>query len=369
MSRTTHTLFPPFHAEHLGSLVCPPRLRQARQDWEQGRLSHDALAKIEDEEIMHAIDQQKACGLRVLTDGELRCVCRKTDFFTHFSGIERLSEPSAGRKKGAIGMKIVGEIEFDASHPFLSHFRFLHQAISRESELLAKQTLPSPTMLLCPSLRNNACYPSLEAYGSALSHAYRQVIRAFYEAGCRYLQFDDAMWASLSDRTVIAREQGMGNDPQYLLELYIRTLNQAIADKPEDMFISLHLCRGGFSGNWRYGDDFNAMTYAMTHALVDCLMVEYDDRRPAELELLRHITHQKVVLGIVSSRQAELEDPSRVMMAVNTASLYVPLRRLALSPTCGFASGNGDAVLSEAEQWSKLKHVVDIAKAAWKIPD
>ncbi|OSN04541.1 methionine synthase [Lonsdalea britannica] len=369
MSRNTHKLSPPFHAEHIGSFVRPSRLRQARQDWEQGRLSRDALTNIEDEEIRHAIDQQKACGLRVLTDGELRRACWQTDFFEHLSGIKRLPEPPAGRKKGEIGIEIVGEIEFEASHPFLAHFRFLHQAMGRESELLAKQTLPSPTMLLHPSLRDNDCYPSIEAYASALSHAYRQAIRAFYEAGCRYLQLDDMMWAYLSDHAVIAHEQGMGNDPQYLLDLCIRTLNQALVDKPEDMSISLHLCRGEFSGQWRYGDGFNAIAYAMAHAQVDSLMVEYDDRRPAELELLRHVTHQRVVLGIVSSRQAVLEDPSLVTMAINTASLYMPLRRLALSPTCGFASGNGDTVLSEAEQWAKLRHVVDIAKAAWLIPD
>lgn len=369
MSRNTHKLSPLFHAEHIGSFVRPPRLRQARQDWEQGRLSRDALTHIEDEEIRLAIDQQKACGLRVLTDGELRRVCWQTDFFEHLSGMKRRHQPPAGRKKGEIGIEIVGEIEFVASHPFLAHFRFLHQAIGRESDLLAKQTLPSPTMLLHPSLRNNACYSSLEAYASALSRAYRQAIRAFHEAGCRYLQLDDMMWASLSDHAVIAHEQSMGNDPQYLLDLCIRTLNQALTDKPEDMSISLHLCRGAFSGHWRYGDGFNAIAYAIAHAQVDCLMVEYDDRRPAELELLRHVTHQKVVLGIVSSRQAGLEDPSQVTMAINTASLYMPLRRLALSPTCGFASGNEDAVLSEAEQWAKLKHVVDIAKAVWLIPD
>jgi len=369
MSRTTHKLSPPFHAEHIGSFVRPPRLRQARQDWEQGRLSRDALTEIEDEEIVRAIDQQKACGLRILTDGEFRRVCWQTDFFEHLPGIRRLSAPPVEEKPIAGGIEVVGEISFDASHPFLAHFRFLHQAISHDSKLLAKQTLPSPTMLLHPSLRNNACYPSLEAYGSALSHAYRQAIQAFYEAGCRYLQLDDMMWAYLSDGAVIAHEQSMGNDPKSLLELCIHTLNQALADKPEDMYVSLHLCRGEFSGNWRYDDGLNAMAHAMARAQVDGVMVEYDDRRPAELELLRHVTSQQVVLGIVSSRQAELEDPSQVTMAVNTASLYMPLRRLALSPTCGFSPGNRDSVLSEAQQWAKLKHVVDIAKTVWMIPD
>ncbi|WP_254900218.1 hypothetical protein [Lonsdalea iberica] len=175
--------------------------------------------------------------------------------------------------------------------------------------------------------------------------------------------------AYLSDCAVIAREQSRGYDPTSLLELCIHTLNQALVDKPEDMYVSLHLCRGAFSGNWRYDDGLNAMAYAMAHAQVDGVMVEYDDRRPAELELLRHATSQQVVLGIVSSRQAELEAPSRVIMAVNTASLYMPLRRLALSPTCGFASRNRDSVLSEAQQWAKLKHVVDIAKTVWTLPD
>ncbi|WJY14087.1 5-methyltetrahydropteroyltriglutamate--homocysteine S-methyltransferase [Pectobacteriaceae bacterium CE90] len=373
MSRTVKKNYPPFHADHVGSFLQPSRLKQARAEWEQGRLSRDKLTEIEDEEVLRVVENQKACGLRAITDGELRRSWWHFDFFDHLQGLESYND-TGGESFNTVQprthhIRVVDKIDFDVSHPFLEHYRFLHKAVGIDGRSLAKQTLPSPTMLMHSCIRENTFYTSLEAYSDDLANAYRKAILAFYDAGCRYLQLDDVFLAYLFDLREREKEQEAGIDLQYLLDICVRTLNLVLEVRPEDMYISMHICRGSAMPSWIYQDGYDAIGYVIASVNVNGLFLEYDDDYSGSLELLRHITHQKVVLGVVTPHKGELEDSAAIKMAVNTASLYVPLQQLALGPLCGFSSTHGEALLTEEQQWAKLRHIVNIAQEVWTMPD
>ncbi|WP_366927188.1 hypothetical protein [Dickeya dadantii] len=194
------------------------------------------------------------------------------------------------------------------------------------------------------------------------------MIQAFYRQGCRYLQLDDLFWARLCDGRVMERENAAGFELRDLLERCTRTLNQALAQRPPDMFISLHMCCRRFSPNWVHGSGREVIGYAMANLAVDSLFIEYDDRRPVGLEPLRQVSCQKVVLGVMDARSAVLETPDSVKMAINTASLYIPLQQLAISPKCGFGHCGKDGI-TEDQQWAKLRHMVNIAREIWTLPE
>ncbi|ATO32007.1 5-methyltetrahydropteroyltriglutamate--homocysteine S-methyltransferase [Dickeya dianthicola] len=365
--RTVKKPYPPFHAEHVGSFLLPPRLKQARQAWRQGLITYDRLTEIENEEVLNVVERQKACGLSAITDGELRIHDGITDFFSCLTGID-VDDAALPDGDTPGRLRVVGKLDFDDAHPFLTHYRFLHQAVGDSSETLAKQTLPSPTMLMYPAIRNNDVYPSLDAFCDDLAAVYRKLIQAFYRQGCRYLQLDDLFWARLCDGRAIDRENAAGFELRDLLARCTRTLNQALAQRPPDMFVSLHICCRRFSPNWVYGSGREVMGYAMANLAVDSLFIEYDDRRPVGLEPLRQVSCQKVVLGVVDARSATLETPDSVKMAINTASLYVPLQQLAISPKCGFGHCGKDDI-TEEQQWAKLRHMVNIAREVWTLPE
>ncbi|ACT07937.1 Methionine synthase vitamin-B12 independent [Dickeya chrysanthemi Ech1591] len=365
--RTVKKPYPPFHAEHVGSFVLPPRLRQARLAWRQGLMTRDRLTEIENEEVLNVVERQKDCGLHAITDGELRVCDGITDFFSCLTGID-VDDSVLPDDEIPYRLRVVGKLDFDDNHPFLTHYRFLHQAVGGGGGMLAKQTLPSPNMLMYPAIRNNAVYPSLEAFCDDLAAVYRKVIQAFYRQGCRYIQLDDLFWAHLCDNRAMERESAAGVELHTLLERCTYTLNQALAERPQDMFISLHICCRRFSPNWVYGRGREVMGHAMANLAVDSLFIEYDDRRPVGLEPLRQVNCQKVVLGVIDSHHAGLETPQSIKMAINTASLYLPLKQLAISPKCGFGHSEPGG-LTEEQQWAKLKHMVNIAHEVWTLPE
>ncbi|QIZ46276.1 5-methyltetrahydropteroyltriglutamate--homocysteine S-methyltransferase [Dickeya zeae] len=365
--RTVKKPYPSFHAEHVGSFVLPPRLKQARLAWRQGLMTRDRLTEIENEEVLNVVERQKECGLHAITDGELRVRNGIGDFFSCLTGIE-VDETVSSDGDMPHPLRIVGKLDFDDSHPFLTHYRFLHQAVGEGGENLAKQTLPSPNMLMYPAIRTNEVYPSLDAFCDDLAAVYRKIIQAFYRQGCRYIQLDDLFWARLCDSQMMAREHAAGFELSALLERCTRTLNQALAQRPQDMFISLHMCCRRFSPNWVHGRGREVMGHAMANLSVDSLFIEYDDRRPVGLEPLRQVSCQKVVLGVIDSHSAELDAPQSVKMAINTASLYVPLQQLAISPKCGFGHCEQQGI-TEEQQWAKLRHMVNIAHNVWTMPE
>ncbi|ACS86701.1 5-methyltetrahydropteroyltriglutamate--homocysteine S-methyltransferase [Musicola paradisiaca] len=367
MQRTIKKPYPPFHAEHVGSFLRPKRLVQARHDWRKGLISRDRLTEIENEEVLNVVARQKACGLTVMTDGELRRNDWHVDFFEHLQGIGKsAAEPD---EEGApYRVRINGRLDFDDAHPFLAHYRFLHQAVGDDPRMLAKQTLPSPNMLMYPFIRRNMFYSSLDMFSDDLAEVYRKAIRAFYQQGCRYLQLDDLFWHCLCDENMMARESEPGMTSEKLLALCTSILNRALEQRPDDMYISLHLCRSRCSVRHAGDARLDAVGHAMANVNVDSLFLDYDDSRPAGLEPLRQVHRQKVVLGLVDPHDSMLEEPCTIKRAINTASLYVPLQQLAISPKCGFGHVNGQH-MTEEQQWDKLRHIVSIARQVWTIPD
>lgn len=367
MYRTLKKPYPPFHAEHVGSFLVPCRLAQARSAWKQGTITHDRLTEIENEEVTRVVACQKACGLMAITDGELRAVNGMADFFSGLDGIafDEFNQPD---DDAPFSLQVTDKLRFPADHPFLTHYRFLHQAVAPDGRIMAKQVLPSPNMLMYPSIRQNAAYSSLSLFCDDLIALYRTIIQAFYRQGCRYLQLDDPFWARLCDSRIAVYEQATGLALPDLLALCVRNLNQALAERPHDMYISLHICCRRFAPNWVHGVGRDVMTYAMANLAVDSLFIEYDDSRSVGLEPLRKVGEQKVVLGVVDAQNSALEQAGSIKMAINTASLYVPLHQLAISPKCGFRHCDNQQ-MSEEQQWAKLRNMVDIARQVWTFPE
>ncbi|SLM64082.1 MULTISPECIES: uroporphyrinogen decarboxylase/cobalamine-independent methonine synthase family protein [Dickeya] len=367
MYRTVKKPYPPFHAEHVGSFLLPSRLAQARKAWKQGRMTHDKLTEIENEEVLRVVACQKACGLMAITDGELRIVNGMADFFSSVHGIA-YDEANPARDDAPFTLRVTEKLRFPSRHPFLQHYRFLHQAVAPDGRVMAKQVLPSPNMLMYPSIRHNAVYPSLPLFCDDVIALYRNIIQAFYQQGCRYLQLDDLFWAYLCDPRIAQYEQAAGLALHDLLALCVRNLNQALAERPHDMYISLHICCRRFTPNWVHGIGRDVMTYAMANLAVDSLFIEYDDSRSVALEPLRKVGGQKVVLGVVDAQNSALEKLDSIKMAINTASLYVPLQQLAISPKCGFRHCDHQRI-TEEQQWDKLRNMVDIARRVWVLPE
>lgn len=369
MRRTTEK-HPPFHADHVGSLLRPDRLKQARADYVSGQLTHPQLTLVEDEEIRRIVALQKACGMHVITDGELRRSGWHYDFFLHVQGIEGRPDKqlfcASRAQMAARELRVAGPLAFTPDHPYLAHFRFLHQLLENDASVVAKHNLPSPSMLMYRAIRQNAIYADLDAYCNDLVQVYVQALRAFYQAGCRYLQLDDTFWSTFGDTEAMAEEEANGTDPYRLIDCCASILNRIMQDKPEDMYISLHVCQGDLAaGGIRRNGYCDAVAKALGRLQVNSLFLEYADANSGGLEPLREIGKQTVVLGVITSEQGELEDAKKVKRRINDASLYLPLNQLGLSPQCGFSSAEAAGHLTEEQQWNKLRHVVKLAHEIW----
>lgn len=368
MAHKSQMLYP-FHADHVGSFLRSARLKQARKERAAGTLSVEQLTAIEDDEIRHLVAQQKAAGIRMITDGELRRSWWHFDFMEQLLGAEGYSSEQGyqfhGVETKARNIRIVDKIRFNPTHPFLEHFKFLQETVGDNSAFIAKQTIPSPNMFLHRAIRDNAVYGSLDAFCHDLGQTYRAAIQAFYAAGCRYLQLDDVFWAYLADNTSMAQEWANGVDPRTLIALCTRTLNDALADRPADLCVTMHVCRGNFSSTWIYQGGYDVIAEALGQVNVDALFLEYDDERSGGFAPLKHIRQQHVVLGLITSKHGTLENVDSMIGRIHEAAAYIPLHQLALSPQCGFASTEEGNHLTETEQWAKLQHVVGIAEQVW----
>lgn len=372
---TTSTITPqrqgalPSFADHVGSLLRPAHIKQARNDVAAGSRSAASLRDQEDKAIRDLVAVQYQCGMRALTDGEIRRGWWHFDFLEQLTGVERYTPKQGyqfnGRETKKQNVRICGPLAFPDDHPFLDDFRFLNHVTQRYPEALAKQTIPSPNMLMHQSIRNNAHYDSLEQYSDALGATYAAALQAFYDAGCRYLQLDDVFWAYLADASAQEQERQAGTDIDELIAICARTLNIALAHKPHDMIVAMHVCRGNFASTWIYQGGYDRVAQALGSVNVDALFLEYDDPRSGDFSPLRHIKHQQVVLGLITSKDGALETKEAIQQRVLQAAEYLPLSQLALSPQCGFASTEEGNALDEAQQWAKLRHVIDIAHSIW----
>ncbi|MFJ7978421.1 5-methyltetrahydropteroyltriglutamate--homocysteine S-methyltransferase [Peribacillus sp. JNUCC 23] len=359
----------PFKADHVGSFLRPERLKQARLQKDNGEITADELRKIEDEEIIKLVEKQKEAGLTAVTDGEFRRAWWHLDFLSGFDGVVFHETNDGiqfnGVKTRAHGIKVTEKIAF-SDHYMIDHYKFLHNIAG---DAVAKFAIPSPNMLYFRGTLETDVYRTHEEFYDDLIAAYQGVIQALYDAGCRYLQLDDTAWSlffSEKGREQIAKR---GSDPATLAELFARGINESIANKPDDMIITMHICRGNFRSTYSSTGGYEDASKTIFGGLnLDGLFLEFDDDRSGGFEPLRHINRPdlSVVLGLITSKKGALEDPERIKERIAEASEYVSLDQICLSPQCGFASTEEGNELTEEEQWAKVRHVVNIAQDVWK---
>jgi 5-methyltetrahydropteroyltriglutamate--homocysteine methyltransferase len=361
---------PPFRADHVGSLLRPAALREARRHHAEGLLDAAGLEAVEEREIERLIATQQELGLRAATDGELRRSWWHLDFLW---GLDGVSEHHADFGTGFVGatprtagVRIDGKIGF-SGHPMLEHYRFLHE---RTGALIPKLTLPAPSALLgrpvLPPI-DAAVYADRDELYADLGAAYRAAVRAFASAGCRYLQLDEVFIAMLCDAKYRDKMVARGDDPAVLLRRYAQLINTAIADAPADMTITLHLCRGNFKSAHMGAGGYDAVEDVLFNQIgVHGYFMEYDDERSGGFEPLRLLpAGKRVALGLVTTKRGALESADELKRRIGAAAKFVSLEQLSLAPQCGFASTEEGNLLTETEQWAKLERIVAVADDVW----
>jgi 5-methyltetrahydropteroyltriglutamate--homocysteine methyltransferase len=361
---------PPFRADHVGSLLRPAPLKAARAAAEKRQITAGDLKAVEDAEIPKIIAKQEELGLRLATDGEYRRSWWHFDFYGMLDGVE-IYELGHGIQFQGVqtrpkSIRVVGKIDF-SNHPMLQHFSFLkaHTAVT------PKMTIPSPSVMhfrLEPDAVSADFYPSRDAIFDDLASAYQKAVRAFYDAGCRYLQFDDTAWAYLCSDVEMKKARDRGLDVDHLQDTYTRTINKALEARPADMTITTHVCRGNFRSTWISSGGYEPVAQnLLANCNYDGYFLEYDSARAGGFEPLRFLPkgNKTVVIGLVTTKVGTLENKDDIKRRIEEATRYVASEQLALSPQCGFASTEEGNVLAEEEQWAKLRMVVETAREVW----
>jgi 5-methyltetrahydropteroyltriglutamate--homocysteine methyltransferase len=364
---------PPFRAEIVGSFLRPAAVRQARAQHAAGALDDDALHEVEDGAVRDVIAAQAEAGLRLATDGEFRRSSWQYDFFAGLDGLT-VTGAQGGIDVGGVrttnqAMFVGGRLGFSRTHPMLEHFRFLRD--HAPAGVTPKLTIPSPAVLHFRLDREGlagGAYVDHDELLADLAAAYRDAVRAFYDEGCRYLQFDDTTWTYLCSRAEREKAQARGIRVDGLAERYVKLINDALAGKPKDLAVTTHVCGGNFRSAWISTGDYEPIAeqlLAGTH--YDGYFLEYDSERAGGFEPLRHVPEggKQIVLGLLTSKDGALENPDVVKARIDEASRYVPLGQLALSTQCGFASTQDGHALTEGQQWAKVREVVSIAADVW----
>lgn len=360
----------PFRADHVGSILRSAPLKEARAKHAKKEISDAELRAVEDREIEKIVRKQEAIGLKVVTDGEFRRSWWHFDFLGMLEGVEKYRLDHGiqfhGRESRPESVRIVGKIGF-GKHPMLEHFKFL----KRHARVMPKMTIPSPSVLhfrLEPKAVSAAAYRDRDQIFDDVAKAYQDAVRAFYDAGCRYLQFDDTAWAYLCSKEELEKARERGLDVNKLQETYTRTINKALEAKPADMTISTHVCRGNFLSTWVSSGGYEPVAEnLLARCNYDAYFLEYDSDRAGGFEPLRFLPKgkKKVVLGLVTSKFGALEKKDDLKRRIEEAAKYAPLEQFCLSPQCGFASVEEGNILAEDEQWAKLRLCVETAHEVW----
>lgn len=363
-----HTFQAPFRADHVGSLLRPEILLKAREDYKNGNITKEELRDIENTELQRIVDKQIEVGLELVTDGEFRRSFWHIDFLEHLNGLEgyvpERGIPFQGIETEPYDVRNIGKISFNTDHPFLEDFKLFNEIVAGRA--VAKQTIPSPNQLFHRGIRNTAVYPTVAEYAEDVIQTYRDALNAFYDAGVRYLQLDDVYIAGLNADNLIAYEPELSR--QELIDLSLYVVNSVLEDKPDDLYITTHLCRGNYESRWAFEGSYAQIAPTLfAKEKVNGFFLEYDDDRSGDFKPLDYIPDggARVVLGLVTSKFGELEDKEEIKRRIQEASNYVPLEQLALSPQCGFSSTHHGNKLTEEQQWAKLKFIVDITKEVW----
>jgi 5-methyltetrahydropteroyltriglutamate--homocysteine methyltransferase len=366
---------PPYRADHVGSLLRPPEVLTAREDRAAGRISADDLRAIEDDAIRAVIRRQEETGLRSITDGELRRESWHMDFIYQLGGITQVQDDT-------IHVHFENEErEYDWAPPsahvtstvtlprtiFGEHFAFLRDNVRAATP---KLTIPSPSMVHYRGGRSAidaSVYPDLDAFWADLTAAYAEQIRGLSELGCTYLQLDDTSLAYVNDPRQREHIAEIGGDPEHQHEQYIENINRAIANRPEGLTVTTHMCRGNNQSMWAASGSYDFVADALFNRLeVDGFFMEWDDERSGGFEPLRYVPKGKiVVLGLVTTKRPQLEDKDALKRRIEEASRYVDVDQLCLSPQCGFSSTREGNDLTADDQFRKLALVVETAAEVW----
>jgi 5-methyltetrahydropteroyltriglutamate--homocysteine methyltransferase len=365
---------PPYRADHVGSLLRPQNLLQARADHAAARITDEELRAIEDAAIKDAVKMQEDVGLRSATDGEFRRASWHMDFIYQLGGVSQAETHMHVKFHNADGdiefspamMQVHGRVKLD--HPiFADDFRYLQTLTTTATP---KLTIPSPSMVHYRGGRatiDETVYPDLDAFWSDLTTAYAEQVKAIADLGCTYLQFDDTSLAYLNDPQQRAEITSRGSDGEHIHEAYIRHINEALANKPEGIAVTTHMCRGNFRSSWVATGGYDFVAEALFNELdVDGFFMEWDDARSGGFEPLRFVPKGKVVvLGLVTTKKGELETKDFLKRRIEEASQFVDLDQLCLSPQCGFSSTVDGNSLTAEQQADKLRLVVETAREVW----
>jgi 5-methyltetrahydropteroyltriglutamate--homocysteine methyltransferase len=360
---------PPFRADHVGSLLRPAALRQARDKRAKGEITPAELKAVEDREIERVIKKQEEVGLKAVTDGEFRRSWWHLDFLWGLDGAER-HVMDTGIAFAAVttrneGVKVTGKLG-SSLHPMIEHFKF----VAAHTKVMPKITIPAPSAIYGRPLMtpiDKATYPTLDGFFADLGQAYRKAVRGFADAGCRYLQLDEVFIAMLCDEKYRQQMRDRGDNPERLGEVYGELINTAMSDIPSDMTITMHLCRGNYKSTFMGAGGYEAVQEILFNKInVHGYFMEYDDQRSGGFEPLRMLPKGKqVVLGIMTTKTGKLESKDDLKRRIDAAAKYAPLDQLCISGQCGFASTEEGNTLTEDEQWAKLGRLVEVADEVW----
>ena len=363
---------PPFRADHVGSLLRPPELKEARERFNRKEISKEQLKATEDRAIRGAVALQEAAGLESITDGEFRRAFWHVDFLTGFEGIVATQGQYALKFHGEGGaesetrsmMVVNGKVK--RTRPVMvEHFKFLKNTTKKT----AKLCIPAPTYLHMRGGRkvvDEKAYPDVEEFWSDITRAYREEIKDLVAAGCTYLQIDDVSFACLCDEGIRAQVRRDGEDPAKLPAKYASVISSLLKDRPKNMGVTMHTCRGNHASMWMAAGGYDAVAEAVFQTEVDGFFLEYDSARAGGFEPLRFVPKdRKVVLGLISTKTPVLEKRDELKRRIDEAAKHVPLENLCLSPQCGFASSEVGNKLTEDDQKRKLELAVRVARDVW----
>jgi 5-methyltetrahydropteroyltriglutamate--homocysteine methyltransferase len=362
---------PPFRADHVGSLLRPKEIHVARQRHAQGDIDDAGLRQIEDDAISAMIPKLEATGINSITDGEFRRAWFHLDFLEQLDGVSVVGAIEASSdSKQTVNMtppklSVTGRLQHRTPIQ-VDDFRF----VAGHTERTPKVAIPSPTMVHFRGGRaaiDIESYPDLDGFFEDLAQCYRDEIAQLYAAGCRYLQLDDTNLAYLCDPVMRQGAVDRGDDPDELPRTYAALINSALRDRPDDMTVGIHLCRGNFRSTHFASGSYEAVAEVLFSEIdVDAYFLEYDDERSGDFAPLRFFRDDKtLVLGIVTSKTPELEDTTMLAKRIEEAAAYVDLDRMCLSPQCGFSSTIHGNEITEDDQWAKLRLVVEVAEQVW----
>lgn len=369
------SLHVPFRYDYVGSFLRDEELLKARKEYEKEIITKRELTEIEDKKIVELIKKQKELGYHVITDGEFRRKSWHLDFFWGLNGIKKVELSHGyyfhGLETYHTSVQVEGEITGE-NHPFVEHFKFLKQF--EDDDTIAKQTIPAPAQLLVELFREDnkkiteEKYPDYEKLEEDIAKAYKQVIRDLYDAGCRNIQLDDCTWGMLVDSDYIEKKFGGKVSIEEEAKKYLRINNLALEDRPDDLTITTHVCRGNYESTYAASGAYDEIAQVLfAKENVDAFYLEYDDERTGGFEPLKYVSDgKKVVLGLITTKRGELEDEDKIIERINEASKYISLDRLCLSPQCGFSSNENGNKLSFEQQWDKLKLIKKIAEKIWE---